>query len=380
MKKVMTRFLKLFLVAAAAAAVWAGLWAADLLASIPDAEHIAEYRPPEAAEVLDRNGTVLTHLSGEEFRIWVPLSRISDHLQLAVLAAEDDTFFRHEGINYRASWEALKEDLKKKRFARGGSTITQQLVKNVYLTKEKTIRRKIQEAVLARRIEKILTKHRILELYLNEVEWGDGVYGAEAAARFYFDKPASDISVPEGAALAAMLVNPKRFDPKVRPARLKHRQELVLDLMRVGRLLTREEAEAARLEPLTFRFEQPAPRYVFSDEPCPIRLLRSGLGRMSGFRSEGSARPLRTTLDAGLQDYISGYFSAAVQAPGTAGDPPGVLMVTEAGAVRAMACVWNLEEGLEAVNRMREGEPGPLRDYQIVEPREIAWRNLLDRV
>ena len=386
MKKAFGKIFKFTALAVLLLLIGIGGWLGWIVVTLPDAKLITTYRPEVATEVLDRNGIVLTQLTEDEFRIWASLPEISPNLQLAVIAAEDDTFFRHEGINYKAAWEALKEDLKKKRYARGGSTITQQLVKNVFLTKEKTITRKLKEFILARRVEEILSKRRILELYLNEVEWGPGVFGAEAASRTYFDKHAADLSVAEGAALAAMLVNPSRFDPERNRIRLRHRQELILDLMQVDRLLTREEYENALAEPIVFRYEKIAAQFPIASESCHLRYLNSGLMELAGgARLYQAGHKIRTTLDAGLQKYLEEQLSqlseryAENRAPARNDPPPGLLLVEENNQIRAIACVWGLEESAQAVELLKGLEPDSPREYRVVEPGRVAWRNLVLR-
>lgn len=144
---------------------------------------------------------------------WVPLSNISPFVVKAVIIAEDDKFWRHEGFDYQAMQKALEKDIKKKTFKAGGSTISQQLAKNLYLSPSKNPVRKIKEAVLTWRIERALSKKRIIELYLNIAEWGDGIFGIELAAQRYFGKPASALTALEGAKLAAVLPNPLKFNP-----------------------------------------------------------------------------------------------------------------------------------------------------------------------
>ncbi|MBI3597055.1 MAG: monofunctional biosynthetic peptidoglycan transglycosylase [Nitrospirae bacterium] len=386
MKKVFKKGFKIAVLGIVLLVIGIGAWLGWIVTTLPDAKLIATYRPEEATEVLDRNGIVLTQLTEDEFRIWVPLSDISPNLQIAVIATEDDTFFRHEGINYKAAWEALKEDLKKKRYARGGSTITQQLVKNVFLTKEKTITRKLKEFILARRVEEILSKRRILELYLNEVEWGPGVFGAEAASRYYFDKHATDLTVAEGAMLAAMLVNPSRYDPAHYRSRLRHRQELILDLMQVDRLLTREEYEQALAAPVVFRYEKITAQFPISSESCHLRFLKAGLTELNdGARLYQAGHKIRTTLDAGLQEYLQEQLAQisdryALNRPPARNDPPpGLLLVQENNQILAMVCVWGLEESTQAVERLKGLEPDSPRQYQVVEPGRVAWRSLVTR-
>lgn len=144
---------------------------------------------------------------------WVPLKKISPYLVKAVIIAEDDKFWSHEGFDFEAIQKALEKDLKTGKFKAGGSTISQQLAKNLYLTPTKNLVRKMKEAILTWRIERALSKKRIIELYLNVVEWGDGVFGAEAAARHYFGKPASALGPEEAARLAVVLPNPRKWNP-----------------------------------------------------------------------------------------------------------------------------------------------------------------------
>jgi monofunctional biosynthetic peptidoglycan transglycosylase len=221
------------------------LWFYRVLSDLPDVSVLKRYRPAAAAEVLDKDGNVLTHYYDRKFRIWVPISSLPDIVIRAVVIAEDDTFFGHEGVNYKAVWEALRHDMRKKRFARGGSTITQQMIKNVLLSREKTISRKVREFVLARKAEEILTKRRILEIYLNEVEWGDNIYGIEAASRYYLDKNAAELDAGEAALLAGMLPNPRYYNPFKRMGKARDRQERVLFNMQQAKLITPDEYAAA---------------------------------------------------------------------------------------------------------------------------------------
>jgi monofunctional biosynthetic peptidoglycan transglycosylase len=162
---------------------------------------------------------------------WVPLSRVSRHLIHAVLASEDQGFFGHEGVDWKALQESIEKDVEKGRFARGGSTITQQLAKNLYFGTRKSLVRKARELVVTRWLEADLKKARILALYLNLIEWGDGVYGCEAGARSWYGKPAAELSATEAAGLAAMIPNPRRLNPEVNAARHERATRRVLWLM-----------------------------------------------------------------------------------------------------------------------------------------------------
>ena len=316
-------------------------WAFLTLRDLPDVSALKHYRPAAASEVLDRSGNLLTHFYDRKFRVWVPIGSLPDVVIHAVVTAEDDTFFGHEGVNYRAVWEALKHDVQKKRFARGGSTITQQMIKNVLLTKEKTLVRKLREFVLARRAEEVLTKMQILEIYLNEVEWGENINGIEAAARYYFDKHAAELAASEAALLAGMLPNPRYYNPFKRMDKARQRQEQVLFNMFQAKLLTPEAYGGAMETPLRLR-DASSGRFdlsMLSDagaRPCHQRaleeLLLSFLGEQRLYRA---GLKVRTTIDKPLQDSL-----AATSPTGTAdgGIPERVLVMKEGREVRALAC------------------------------------------
>jgi len=158
---------------------------------------------------------------------WAPYARISVHLKRAVVAAEDSRFIAHEGFDWEGIEKAVEKNIQKGRFAAGGSTISQQLAKNLFLSPSKNPLRKAQEAVITVMIEVIWPKRRILEVYLNVIEWGSGIYGAEAAARRYFGSRAADLGPGEAAHLAAMIPNPRYYE-KHRGARgLLKRQDLI---------------------------------------------------------------------------------------------------------------------------------------------------------
>jgi len=141
--------------------------------------------------------------------VWVPYERISTNLARAVVAGEDLDFFTHSGLDWKQIRRATAHNWKEKRFALGASTITQQLAKNLFLSPSKNPLRKLHEALIAKEMEHILGKRRILELYLNTIEWGDGIYGAEAAARHYFNAPAASLSIDQAAFLAAIIPDPR---------------------------------------------------------------------------------------------------------------------------------------------------------------------------
>ena len=164
---------------------------------------------------------------------WEGYSRISRDVKRAVLVAEDSAFWTHEGIDFEQLQESLEVDWRRGRFVRGASTITQQLAKNLYLSPSRNPLRKFRELIIARRLEAELTKARILELYLNVIEWGDGIYGVEAASRTYFHESAAELGPEEAALLAAAIINPRLYSPARPNARLIRRQQLILRRMGV---------------------------------------------------------------------------------------------------------------------------------------------------
>ena len=159
---------------------------------------------------------------------WVSYAHISPHLKRAVTIAEDDAFWQHEGVDFEQMRQSIEVDWARGELLRGASTITQQLAKNLYLSPSRNPLRKLRELIIARRLEATLKKTRILELYLNVIEWGDGIWGAEAAARAYFSKPAADLGPEDSALLAGAIVNPRVLNPAHPTPRLLRRQQLIL--------------------------------------------------------------------------------------------------------------------------------------------------------
>jgi len=171
---------------------------------------------------------------------WRSLPNISPYLIKAVLIAEDDKFYQHEGFDFEAIQNAVEKDIKQKRFKFGGSTISQQLVKNLYLSPSKNPARKLLEAFLTWRTEKTLSKKRILELYLNIAEWGNGIFGIEAASLHYYGKPASALNPEEAARLASVLPNPIKYNPAGTSAYVEKRSRIIHSIMVKRGIVTEE--------------------------------------------------------------------------------------------------------------------------------------------
>ena len=200
-------------------------------------------------QVKDWKGNYHPIVVGPKNRFWTPSGAIPAEMKWAVILAEDSRFYKHEGIDVKAIKNAIKYDLEKKSFARGASTITQQVAKNLFLSREKTITRKIKEIILAKRMEDVLTKGRIIELYLNVVELGPMVYGIGHGARYYFGKPASALTPRECAFLAAMLPGPRvAYNPYKNLHRVLKRSDMILGLLRGKGVLSEDEYRLALAE------------------------------------------------------------------------------------------------------------------------------------
>lgn len=174
---------------------------------------------------------------------WMPLDKISPFLAQAVIVSEDDKFWNHKGFDFKAIKTALEKDIRNQTWRFGGSTITQQLAKNLFLSPSKNPIRKLREVILTWRLESVLSKKRILELYLNVVEWGAGIFGAEAASRHYYGKPASELSPQEAAHLAVVLPSPRRYNPLSGTNYIEDRSREVLEIMVKRGIVTPEEAK-----------------------------------------------------------------------------------------------------------------------------------------
>jgi monofunctional biosynthetic peptidoglycan transglycosylase len=203
-----------------------------LYLTLPDVRPLATSNPTTTAFIeLRADEAREKGLKPRRVQRWVGYSHVSPELKRAVLVAEDDAFFQHEGVDLAQLQESLEIDWAKGKLTRGASTITQQLAKNLYLSPSKSPLRKLRELIIARRLEAELKKARILELYMNVIEWGDGIYGAEAAAQTYFQSAAAQLDPNEAALMAGAIINPRLLNPGRPTARLLRRQQLILRRM-----------------------------------------------------------------------------------------------------------------------------------------------------
>ncbi|MBM4144931.1 MAG: PBP1A family penicillin-binding protein [Nitrospira sp.] len=238
----------IFTVIAVVLGISAGAYLA-LSMGIPSIEEMKDYKPSAGTKIYADDNVFIGELKAEK-GIFVPINKIPEHMINAVIAVEDSRFWRHKGIDYLAIGRAIVKDILHVGLKEGGSTITQQLAKVMFLTPEKTFRRKIREAALAIKIEKNLTKYEILELYLNKIYFGHGSYGVEMASRTYFGKSVKDITLSESAMIAGLIKAPTSYSPFNDLTRAKERQQIVLFRMEEEGLIKRSEKDNALRQPL----------------------------------------------------------------------------------------------------------------------------------
>ncbi len=267
------------------------------LYSLPPIEDI-KYIPPVSTKILDRNGKLLYEVYGEAKRTPVNLNDISPYLHQATVAAEDKNFYSHGALSYTAILRAAWQNYKTGSATQGGSTITQQVVKNLFLTRNKSFYRKFKEAVLAQHLERHLSKNEILELYLNIVPYGRNTYGAEAASQSYFGKPAKALDIAESAYLAALPQAPSFYSPSgANFADLKKRQEYILETMQQKGYINKQELTAAKNEKVEFTQAKTA-----MAAPYFVKWVEQSLEQKYGQKIlEEQGLEVYTTLDIDLQ-------------------------------------------------------------------------------
>jgi monofunctional glycosyltransferase len=214
------------------AAILGFIYIAYIYLTLPDVRILAKENPKTTAFMELRSDEA--RAEGRRFSIrhqWVPYSRISPFLKRAVIVTEDAAFFDHDGIDLDEIKASLEKNWEDGQFLRGASTITQQLAKNLYLSPSRNPMRKVTELLITRRLEAALSKQRIFEIYLNMIEWGDGIFGCEAAARAYYGKSCAALDVPEAAMMAGAIINPREHSPAKPTRRLLRRQQIILRRM-----------------------------------------------------------------------------------------------------------------------------------------------------
>ncbi len=296
------RLLKLGLILVVLGAIAAGGVLAYYSRGLPDVTTLRSYDPPQITRVLDRHGAVIGELYDER-RTVIPMERIPRIMVLSMLAAEDADFYRHGGIDYLGIARAIGRDLLAGRAAQGASTITQQVVKQLLLTPERTLARKVRELILAYRLESELTKDEILHLYLNHINFGQGRYGVQEAAQYYFGKNAEELTLAEATLIAGIPQSPTRLNPRRHPEAARRRQLYVLRQLEAKRDeywpdVSLEEIEAARETAL----ELPDLPSSQGDAPEVMQLAREALRAQVG--SDAYLRggfTVHTSIDLTLQ-------------------------------------------------------------------------------
>lgn len=267
--------------------------------NLPDVRVLRSYAPTETTHIYDIKGKPLASLHGEANREVVPLNKISPHLKRAVMAVEDSYFYQHHGVNAGAVVRALRANWQQGRTVEGGSTLTMQLVKNLFLSPKQAFSRKVAESVLAMRLEQIFTKDQILEMYLNQVYWGHNTYGAETAAQSYFGKSSANLNLAEAAMMAGLIQAPESLSPFASLAKAKQRQAEVLNRMKELRWITPQEEAAAKKQPLKLgqitSFQTSQMPYVTE---AAVQELTKRFGRDAVLK--GGMR-VQTTIDTKLQ-------------------------------------------------------------------------------
>jgi penicillin-binding protein 1A len=277
----------------------AAWFAHDLTAGLPTKAEVRDLgEMAQATTILDaRDRPVFTIF--KEQRLEVPFERISPNLLKAVISVEDQRFYDHGGVDIVRVAAAVLRNVREGRRAEGGSTITQQLARQSFLSRDKTYRRKLKEVMLAAHIEREYSKKEILEMYLNKVYFGDGLYGVEAASLGYFGKHASDLTVPEAALLAGLIQSPSSYAPTVNPDRALARRTIVLQAMASNGVITTQELEAAKHSPmrLSNAIEMKETFGLYFKEQVRKELVE----RFGGTRVAQGGLKVYTTLDSDLQ-------------------------------------------------------------------------------
>jgi len=327
------------------------LWFAK---DLPSSEEILSGRlVDQATQIYDRTGEhLLYEIHGDENRILVEMSDLPEYIPQATIAIEDDAFYRHPGFDVAGITRAVFKNITGQRYAQGGSTITQQLIKNTMLTPEKTITRKLKELVLSVELEMKLTKDEILGLYLNAIPYGSTAYGIEAASQTYFDKPARDLSLAEAAMLAGLPQAPTYYSPTLQPDRAKGRQEVVLDRMVDEGYISTEEAELAKAEELNIVVKR-----ANIDAPHFVDYIRGVLVDKYGIKQvETGGLKVITTLDWGKQRIAEEVINANAERNLNYGAHNEALVSVDSKSGQILAMVGSVDYFYEGDDEKLDGQ------------------------
>ena len=327
-----------------------GVVYASISASLPDPNAALGKGRDQTTTILDRDGRVLTRLYAEQNRSDRTLDRIPTALKQAVIATEDQRFYEHAGVDPTGIARAVVNDVVLRRKAQGGSTITQQYVKQAFVGTESTLRRKVAEAMLANRIEKRYSKDEILELYLNTIYFGHGAYGVESAAQAYFGKSVEKLSVPEAAMIAGVIKSPGRYSPYLEPAAAKNRRDTVLGQMRAQNYLKAEAYAKAVATPV----KTSGLKSAATAAPYFVEWIKQLLGEKYGQEQiYRGGLVVRTTLDLAAQRAAEKAISGALDHKG---DPSAALVAVEPGTGAVIAMVGGRDFKTQQYNVAVQGQ------------------------
>lgn len=326
------------------------MFVAQATFKLPDLKRQQLFRNAQTSKIYDANGNLLTDLYVEQNRIVVPLAKISPWMQKAVIAVEDRRFYDHEGVDWKAIARALLADVRQGRIVEGGSTLTQQFVKNTVITQEKTFARKVREAALAYQIERKFSKKQILEGYLNTIYFGQSAYGAETAAQTFFNKSAADLTISEAALLASVIRSPNNSSPYVNPILAKARRDMIIKIMRKEKMIGDKDMEEALATPVQIQqpktHDYPFPYFVEHVKQLMLEDPKFGstVSERANALFKGGLR-IYTTIDPKLQQDAE---DAVFKTLDREGDPAASLVAIEpkTGYIRAMVGGrdWNAQK------------------------------------
>src|SRR6516225_9536317 len=268
--------------------------------NLPEISSLTDYRPKLPMRIFSADGVLLGEF-GEERRNFLPIEQIPKVMQDAVLAAEDAKFYQHRGVNYVSVIRAGLANFGEARTAQGASTITMQVARNFYLSTEKTFTRKIYEMLLSLKIESVLTKEQILEVYMNHIALGQRAYGFASASEIYFGKPLKDITVAEAAMLAGLPKAPSSYNPIANPRRASLRQQYIIDRMFENGFITEDERKAAHAQVLRYRAPSESPIHAEYVAEMARQLVFAQYG------DEAYTRGLNVTVTVDSTDQLAAY-------------------------------------------------------------------------
>lgn len=319
------------------------------LNELPDISILDSYAPDQSTQIFDKNNNLVANIHADEDRISVPLDKIAQSLQWAVISIEDNRFYQHSGVDLMGTVRALYNNLLHKDSMQGGSTLTQQLVKNSLLTPQRSVKRKLMEAILSTKVEMHYSKKEILEKYLNRIYWGNYSYGIEKAARKYFNKSAKDLNLSESSILAGLIKAPELYSPYNNLKEAKKRQKIVLEKMYEFGYITGEQKDKAYAGPLKLSARKfTYGKYVYFVDYVAYTLRRKygdNIVRRGGLR-------VYTTLDPKVQELAEKTINEGVKAiPKGSGIKEGALVSIDVKTASVQAIVGGIDYAKSQFNR-----------------------------